>query len=245
MFDYGKIIFMDNKPIYFNYVFKFSGGVEKRFDVRLDSGTLNLIRQPKESYPEWADLNFFKCPNCTIDEEKYKNCPIVESIVDVIDFFKNSASYEEVDVSIETEARTYFKHTTHQKSVSPLIGIYMVTSGCPVMDKLKPMVRYHLPFATEDETRYRVISMYLIAQYFIHRKGGEPDWDLKNLVKIYDEVRVVNKSFSKRLSNIKIEDASINALIILDCFADFVKFSISKDMLDDMKTLFKAYLGKS
>ncbi len=121
----------------------------------------------------------------------------------------------------------------------------MVTSGCPVMDKLKPMVRYHLPFATEDETRYRVISMYLIAQYFIHRKGEEPDWDLKNLVKIYDEVRVVNKSFSKRLSNIKIEDASINALIILDCFADFVKFSISKDMLDDMKTMFRAYLEKS
>ncbi len=235
---------MDNKPTYFNYVFKFSDGAEKRFDVQLESETLNLIRQPKDSYPEWADLNFFKCLNCTIDEEKYKNCPTVESIVDVVDFFKNSASYEEVDVSIETEARTYFKHTTLQKSVSPLIGIYMVTSGCPVMDKLKPMVRYHLPFATEDETRYRVISMYLIVQYFVHRQGGWPDWDLKNLVKIYDEVRIVNKSFSKRLSNLKIEDASINALIILDCFADFVKFSISKDMLNDMETLFKAYLDK-
>lgn len=71
-FDYGKIIFMESKPIYFNYVFKFGDESEKRFDVRLDSETLNLIRQPKESYPEWADLNFFKCPNCTL-----VYCPLI------------------------------------------------------------------------------------------------------------------------------------------------------------------------
>ena len=71
---------MESKPIYFNYIFKFSAVAEKRFDVQLERETLNLIRTPKDVYPDWADLNFFKCPNCTI----------VESIVDVVDFFSNS-----------------------------------------------------------------------------------------------------------------------------------------------------------
>ena len=38
-----------------------------------------------------------------------------------------------------------------QAIISPL-GIYMVTSGCPIMNKLRPMVRFHPPFATIAET---------------------------------------------------------------------------------------------
>ena len=76
--------------------------------------------------------------------------------MDIIHSFKDSISYEEVEVFITTKARTYMKRTTLQKGLSSLLGIYMVTSGCPTMEKLKPMVRYHLPFATEEETKYRV-----------------------------------------------------------------------------------------
>jgi hypothetical protein len=237
---------MDNKIIYFNYIFRFSGGEEKRFDIRLDSATLNMLQPQRDEYPEWTKLSFHKCPGCSLNEAEQKYCPIATGIIDIIDCFKSHPSYEEIDVSVETEARTYSKHTALQKGLSPMIGIFMVTTGCPVMEKLKPMVRFHLPFATEEETRYRAISMYLFAQYFIYKQGNRssegPDWDLKGLGRIYEEIRIVNKSFSQRLANIKIEDASINALIILDCFADFVKFSITKDALEDIKTLFNSYL---
>tara|TARA_B100000686_G_scaffold86198_1_gene93073 strand:- start:90 stop:251 length:162 start_codon:yes stop_codon:yes gene_type:complete len=47
-----------------------------------------------------------------------------------------------------TDERCYVEHTTMTEAVSSLLGIYMVTSGCPVMDKLRPMVRFHLPLAT-------------------------------------------------------------------------------------------------
>ena len=118
----------------------------------------------------------------------------------------------------------------------------MVTSGCPVLDMLRPMVRFHLPFATPTETTYRAVAMYLMAQFFLHRNGQKPDWELDDLVRVYGEVQAVNQGFSQRLREISSEDASSNALNILDCFASFIVLSIDEDMLSNFESLFTAYL---
>jgi hypothetical protein len=144
-------------------------------------------------------------------------------------------------VRIATAERQYVKECSLQEGMSSLIGIYMVTSGCPVMAKLKPMVRYHLPFSTLDETRYRAISMYLLAQYFLARKGRAPDWALQRLVQFYEEVSTVNKHFFQRLTQIRVEDASLNALIRLDAFASTIAFTIDEHLLDELEQLFKAH----
>ncbi len=98
----------------------------------------------------------------------------------------------------------------------------MVTSNCPVMDNLRPMVRFHLPFATMDETMYRAVSMYLTAQFLLMRRGEKPDWELKNLIGIYDAVAHVNRGMSRRLSNASSEDANVNAVIILSTRGNMV-----------------------
>ena len=232
----------NNKAITYHYKFRFNDGTEKELRVKLDRKTLGLLHSERDAYPEWAALKFFKCPNCPLSEDLHKFCPIAKNFTDIVESFGNSISYEEADVSVITEEREYFKHTTLQKALSSLTGIYMVTSGCPVMDKLRPMVRHHLPFASEDETRYRALSMYLLVQYFLYKRGIEPDMALKNLVRIYEDVQIVNKTFPKRFSNIKLEDANVNALVILNCFADSVTFSITKEMLEDIELLFAAYL---
>lgn len=229
------------KTIFYRYNFKFNNGKEQDFKVELDNKTLSLIQDVPKSYPKWTELNVNKCPNCSLDETKNKFCPAAVSIIPLVNVFAGLLSYEEVDVTVETEDRKYTKHTTLQKGLSSLLGIYMVTCGCPILDKLKPMVRYHLPFATVEETKYRVLSMYLLSQYFIFRRKGTPDWELKNLVKIYNEIKIVNKSFCKRLSYIETEDASTNALIILNCFADSVTISINRNVLKEIELLFEAY----
>ena len=223
---------------------EYSGGYSLvvKSSAILDNSTLNLIQATRDSYPEWTVLTFFQCPLCSLDASRQRFCPVAVSLCDPIERFCNFKSYEEVEVTIEIEERKYKKHTTLQKGLSSLIGIYMVTSGCPVMEKLKPMVRYHLPFATEAETKYRVLSMYLLAQYFLYRRGKRPDWELKDLVKIYEDIHIINKYFSQRFSQIKIEDASLNALVILDCFADSITFSITEDMLAEIEILFNAYI---
>ncbi|KQC09513.1 MAG: hypothetical protein APR62_14085 [Smithella sp. SDB] len=231
--------FSSEKVIY-NYKFKFKNGVEKEFNIELESNSLNLMKTDKESYPDWTKLSCFKCPNCTLND-KYEFCPVAVNMVDVVDYFSNFASYEPVEVIVSAPERKYIKQVDLQHGVSSLIGIYMVTSGCPILEKLKPMVRFHLPFATIQETEYRAISMYLLAQYFLYQRGIEPDWDLKKLAETYENIRLVNESFCKRLRTVESRDASLNAIVVLDVFADSVNFSIDGRMADDLDYLFKGY----
>lgn len=230
-----------NKPFTLRYIFSLANGVDKEFTIRLDKKSLGAITTKKKSYPEWAELKFHQCPTCPLNPEQHKFCPIAANLVDVIEFFRDSLSHEQADVLVETQARGYTKRTTLQEGVSSIIGIYMVTSGCPVMDKLRPMVRTHLPFATVEETMYRVLSMYLLAQYFLSKRNKEPDWKFKKLVDIYADIATVNRHFRERLSAINVNDATVNALVNLNCFADFTAFSIEENRLEEIELLFQAY----
>ncbi len=224
------------------YTFNFNDGTTKKFSIDVDPETLNIVTKKKEEYPEWMELEEFKCSCCPLDKSEHKYCPVITNLLDIIGSFKESISYEEVEVIIETEDRTYAKNTSLQNGLNSIIGLIMPISGCPLLEKLKPMVRFHLPFATLDETNFRMMSMYLFAQYFISKQGGNPDWELKNLVEIYDNIRTVNKNFCEKLSALKVKDASINALVTLDCFAFSVSYSIDSDKLDKIKKLYGAYL---
>ena len=230
-----------NKSFTLRYIFSLANGVDKEFTIRLDGKSLSALPAKKKSYPEWTELKFHQCPTCPLTPEQHKFCPIAVNLVDVVEFFRDSLSHEQADVLVETEARGYTKRTTLQEGVSSIVGIYMVTSGCPVMDKLRPMVRTHLPFATVEETMYRVLSMYLLAQYFLSKRNKEPDWELKKLVNIYADIATVNKHFRERLSAINVNDATVNALVNLNCFADFTAFSIEENRLEEIELLFQAY----
>lgn len=121
----------------------------------------------------------------------------------------------------------------------------MVTSGCPVLDKLRPMARFHLPFANTEETVYRALSMYALAQYFRHKKGDEADWNFEGLKKIYRDINRLNIDFAKRLHNDSMSEATTNALTSLDCFAQEIDFSLSEEMLEEIEVLFESYWHNS
>lgn len=225
-----------------DFSFLFKDGKEKRVKIRIDEKTLNVIRPKIKIPPKWTELSNFKCPHCPIDESKFKYCPLAVNLNDVITDFTEFHSYEEVDVTIQTKARTYYKHTSLQNALGSLLGIVMVANDCPVMGKLKPMMRYHLPFATLEETDYRVLSMYLLAQYVIKKEGGKPDWEMNNLKNLYEDIKLLNKNVCKMLSKIGPKDAIVNAVVILNNFAEYITFLLSKKMLQRLKILFKDYL---
>ena len=231
-----------SKTVFFYYQFTFPNGHIKKFDVRLDPETLNLLDPPRGRHSEWTRLSYHQCENCPLHESQSPQCPAAANLESVLDFFKDMLSYEEVDVEITTPARTYKKHTALQMALSSLIGVYMVTSGCPILDKLRPLVRTHLPFATLEETTSRAVSMYLMVQYFLKKRGKEPDWELKNLARIYEDVKTVNKFFHKRIAKIHIQDAGLNALVHLDCYARFTNTLLLEDDLHEIEKLFSVYL---
>ena len=204
------------------------GGEERVLDIQLDPVTLDLLPKKRDRIPEWAVLGYSKCEMCPYDEASQNCCPIALNLTDLIETFSNKASYEKVEARVIAGEREYLRRTTLQEALSSAIGIYMVTSGCPVMSILKPMVRHHLPFSSLNETMFRTISTYLMAQYFLKQKGGEPDWELKKLLAAYGKIEILNKAIVERFRNASAKDANYNALIILDVFAKFVPLTIEQ-----------------
>lgn len=222
------------------YSYRFKNGSVKAFDMSLERKTLGLISEIHPDPPIWTKLYHNRCTNCSLNEESNKYCPVALNLAYIVDEFKDSFSHETVRVTVITNEREYSKETSLQEGLSSLLGIVMVTSGCPVMERLKPMVRFHLPFATLEETVFRMVSMYLIAQYFLKQNGIPADWKLDGLNKIYSEVNQVNRDFAKRLSDAAKKDANVNALVNLDCFAVMVPLTAEK-MLNEIEDYFSAY----
>ena len=156
--------------------------------------------------------------------------------------FRASVSYDKVHVMVETEQRDYEKEVPLQKALSGLVGLLMVSSGCPIMKKLRPLIRYHLPFANLHETQFRIISMYLMAQYLASCKGKTPDWALKGLAQIYQDIAEVNQSFISRLLTVVKGDAGPNAMVILSAFTDAITFTIDGKMLGELEAIFGNHL---
>ena len=228
-----------SNPQHFLYTFSFPDGTEKKFTITLDGDTLELIREKDPSPPPWTKLKFHQCDHCPLgDEEEY--CPIAVNLSSLVETFKNSISYESTLMKVQTAQRTYEKHTDLQKGLSSIIGIYNVTSNCPVMDKLRPMVRFHLPFASVEETLFRSVSMYLLAQYFRMRKGQQPDWQLAHFDEIYEAVAQVDRGLANRLRHASEEDALVNSLVIWSALAQLVRDSIEEN-LADLEPLFLKY----
>ena len=75
-------------------------------------------------------------------------------------------------------------------------------------------------------------------------RNMEPDWKLERLSELYENVQTVNMTFQKRLSGMGLGDASINALVILDNYANYVLFEIDEGFIAELENLFKVYFNK-
>lgn len=188
-----------------------------------------------------------KCDNTDISNcTNYMNCGkcvLLDKINEYINYFSDFISYENTSIKVVTKDRIYFKDATFQEGVRSLLGLVMPHSGCPFFTKLIPMARFHLPFSNIEETQFRVIGMYLFAQYLRKKNGLESDWDMKYLINIYTAIREINRKICDYIRSKSIQDASINAIIILDILADQVIFSIDEMELDYFEKLFYSYLS--
>ncbi len=221
---------MSLKPLSIHYSFVLSDGRMKDFEIKLDPETLLQVNPRKDGAP-WTRLEAGKCSNCPLKPETSPHCPIALNISDLFETFKDDISHSMARVTVKTAERTYVNEIPLQQGLFGILGVLMATSGCPVMSFLRPMARHHLPFASFEETAVRVVSMYLMSQYFKHKKGDKPDWDLAGLDKHYDEIQKVNQGIVQRLSTIpRAGDANANSITILDSFAKLLSMSLKRDL---------------
>lgn len=234
---------MEDATIRFMYKFNFRDGRKKTFEILLDEKTLAIEKPPPENPPEWAKMSTFRCSNCTLDLDKTEYCPLALYLSDVIEFFNDTPSFEKAIIVVENNERGTYKYTAVQAGVSSLMGIIMAVSGCPVVGKLKPLVRFHLPFASLDETEVRVLSMYILAQYFHFKDGDETDWSLDKLRDLYKEIQKVNRNIVEKLAEIEMQDTNRNAVIALSNYADFITLKLTDDEIESLREFLGDFLS--
>jgi hypothetical protein len=228
--------------VWFRYKFTLPEDRVFEFRVDLDRDTLALIPRARTDFPEWTRLTHCQCSNCPLREETHPHCPVAANISEVVEYFKAVKSFQQTVVEITTAHRTYSKQVPLQDGLSALIGLLMPVSGCPILDKLRPLVHTHSPFSGLEETTYRAVAMYCVAQFLRQQRGLPADSDLEGLAKIYEAIVEVNRCFHERILEVHIADAGLNALIQLDCYAQFTNRMLLRKNLGEIERLFTSYL---
>jgi len=228
-------------PLRIQYRYLFEDGTDAVFELEFDPGTLELRSDRAGPAPDWTRLGFEQCSNCPLSTAEHESCPLAVKLVGTVSRFSELISWSRVRLQVTTRERTVAQETTTQIGLSSLMGLIMATSGCPHTLPFRPMARHHLPLASPDETAYRAVGTYLIAQYLVSRAGGEPDLELNGLRRIYEEVEKVNIGIAARLRAATERDSTLNAVVLLDVFAKTLPVAID-DSLEELRDLFAGYL---
>ncbi|MBD3345821.1 MAG: hypothetical protein GF401_12230 [Chitinivibrionales bacterium] len=224
------------------YEFFFPENRVEQFELNFDDSDFTLGPLPIEEKDSWIKLEFHQCPCCPLSAETHEYCPVARNLLPVLLRFKSEYSYVDVLTKVHTENRQTHRYGALQDAVSPLIGLIMATSGCPILNKLKPMAVTHLPFANDRETIYRAALAYLFGQLIRNKHGKTPDWNMEDFQKLYATIQEINGSFFQRFRELKGKDANVNALLILNVFAQIGQFSISNNWIESISPVFEAYL---
>ena len=230
------------EPNTIKYVFGL-GAEELIFTIDTGKGS-QKSRPPipiPQPYPEWTKLESSQCPNCPLKSAACAHCPAAVRVHEVLETFKDSTSVEQIKLSVVTNRRIYQQQCDLQSALNSMLGLQMATSGCPILEKLRVMANFHMPFCSFGETLYRTVSAYLTQQFFIYKDGGEADWDLAGLKTFYQELETLNQAFSTRIRAIEESDAASNAIVMF-----FAASIVVAEAIGDGLVEYKDYFtGKS
>jgi hypothetical protein len=224
-------------PQHIGYRFDLPDGTQKCVDFSFDAVDFRLANTPPAAAPFWTDLTFNQCANCPLNPEEHRHCPAALQMAAAIEPLEALASFDRVGVTVTQEERTIYAQTTAQQAMSSVLGLIMATAGCPWTDRFRPMARFHLPFATEGETVYRSVSMFLLARE-LGSANHAPGFAA--LEQLYENLHVVNRDMSRRLGAATRTDPAQNAMALLDAYTTLLPAALDSS-LEELKPLFDAW----
>lgn len=224
---------------WYRYCFSLPDGSTERFELEIEGESIQLRLPAIDELPPWCGLDFKRCPNCPAAMSGQPFCPMAQALFPLVDRFAQLLSYEELELLVESKERLVRQQTTAQRGIASCMGLLMASCGCPHTRFLRPMARFHLPLASEDETIYRAFAMYSLEQSFVGQAGGEADYAFAGLVERYRQLEKVNGAFAHRLAVAAEGDSSINALINLDMYAKAMPYVV-EESLAELRPLFVA-----
>jgi len=229
------------EPLRIRYRFDLPDGTQKTLEFSFDPATFKLQNPPPADPPFWTELKFNRCANCPLTEEQHPHCPAALQMAAALEPLKALVSFDTVGVTVLQLERKVYAETSVQQAMSSVFGLIMATSGCPWTDRLRPMARFHVPFAGDTETLYRSVSMYLLYQWFAAReKLGAEAGGFGALEDLYRNLHVVNRDMSRRLGAAATTDPARNALALLDSFTLLLPAALERS-LDELQPLFSGW----
>lgn len=224
--------------MFIEYIFTIDGGNILNYHIEFDRRRAHQLDAQK--YPKWTLLNFHQCPNCPLHEQQYSHCPVAVDSHEILLGFADIISCKDVDITVKTPEREYYKHTDAQTGLRAIIGFVMASSECPILSKMRGMAYFHLPFANMEETVFRVTSSYLLQEYFSHKATGEPiDVDFTKLKDYFQEIQKVNYHFLERIRAACEADSNLNVLATLFTISSMLSLSLERH-LKELEPLFTA-----
>ncbi|WP_144391918.1 DUF6901 family protein [Pleionea sediminis] len=229
---------------YYNIIYRFqlADNDIETVGLQLDENSLVLKEGDNKNLPEWTKLRYKQCSNCPLKPTEVPHCPVAKHLSKYTQMFDKLQSFDKVKVQVKNSQRMVSQTTNAQKAMTAFIGLVMATSGCPHTAYFRPMARFHLPLSDEKETIYRVVSMYLLAQYFKDQNDQPADWSLRGLNKIYDNISTVNQGIGGRLREATKTDTSLNAIVDLDMYTRVIPDMIEESLFE-IRDLFAVYLN--
>ena len=224
-------------PQRIRYRFDLPDGSARVLDFEFTARDFQLMNAAPEEPPFWAELGFNRCPNCPLDADKHRCCPPALHMSESVEKLHALVSFDGVDVTVDFAGRRISARTSVQEALSSVLGLIMTTAGCPWTDRLRPMARFHLPFADEAETVYRSVSMYLLAT---HVAGPGAPTDFAQLEDLYKNLHVVNRHIARRLGAATQTDPARNAIALLDVYTALLPAAL-ENSLADLEPLFAAW----
>lgn len=221
------------KRIRYEFIFKSQDNFQ--YEVDIDPITMEHS-VPLGSAPEWSALDVEKCSHCPLNSQTTEHCPLARRIAPILSFDAHPA-FESVQVKVHKDNMTIESQSTVQEAYRSLIGLVMATSGCPHTGFFKPMAWFHLPFATQDETLFRACATFLLFQFF-DPIDPENENHFSDLKQVYENIHIVNQQIAKRLKTASAAESTINALTILDIFAQSFLPTLNQS-LQELAFLFK------
>lgn len=211
------------------------------FDFSLDPDSFKLLDKPSKSPPDWAKLQHKQCAHCPLKPDEHPYCPVAMQLVDAVERFDDSSSIDEVEMEIVTEERRVIQKTVLQRAIASMLELSLPACGCPKTEAMRPLARFHLPLASEEETVFRVTSMYLLGQYFRTTVSAGGRIEFQGLVDLYAELGTLHKAVASRLQMATRSDSVKNAIALLDMYSTLVPLLI-EDELAEMRGFFRAFL---
>lgn len=224
------------------YEFTLADKGKEQFELVFDAATIELTDTIKSPPPPWTVLTYQQCPHCPLDPVDHLHCPVALNLAPVIAHFDQLMSFDKITVKVVSAERLVVQNTSAQEGLSSLMGLLIAGSSCPYTHFFKPMARFHLPFASKDETLWRAAATFLLACYFSEKGIRRDDLRLGGLVNIYNDVTKLNDAMVQRLRAASSKDSAVNALVHLDVFAKFLMPPL-EDAMAQIQPIFEPFVS--